>query len=86
VRRIIELSGADESLIGSSPTDQAHDRHAYFARLREGRGARLARRQRAFEQGIERTVAWYRENEVVVASDPRQVPTASTTSDSTGPR
>jgi dTDP-glucose 4,6-dehydratase len=61
VRRIIELCGRDESLIGFVGDRLGHDRRYSLGSERTeglGWGARVD-----FDQGIERTVAWYRENE-----------------------
>jgi dTDP-glucose 4,6-dehydratase len=61
VRRIIELCGRDESLIGFVGDRLGHDRRYSLGSERTeglGWGARVD-----FDEGIERTVAWYRENE-----------------------
>jgi dTDP-glucose 4,6-dehydratase len=61
VRRILELTGRDESLIEYVPDRPGHDRRYSLSseRLR-GLGWRS---EVGFPDGIERTVAWYRENE-----------------------
>ena len=62
VRRILELTGRDESLIDHVGDRLGHDRRYSLGseRLRSELGweARVG-----FEEGIERTVAWYRDNE-----------------------
>ncbi len=61
VRRIVELCGRDESLIGFVGDRLGHDRRYSLGSERTeglGWGAGVD-----FDQGIERTVAWYRENE-----------------------
>ena len=62
VRRVIELTGADESLIEHVTDRPGHDRRYSLAsdRLREELGweARVH-----FDEGLERTVDWYRDNE-----------------------
>ncbi|HLH65122.1 MAG TPA: dTDP-glucose 4,6-dehydratase [Solirubrobacteraceae bacterium] len=60
VRRIIELTGADESLIEHVPDRPGHDRRYSLSsdKLRAlGWGAQVR-----FDEGLERTVRWYREN------------------------
>ncbi len=61
VRRILELTGRDESLIEYVTDRPGHDRRYSLAsdKVRElGWEARTH-----FEEGLERTVAWYRDNE-----------------------
>ncbi len=61
VRRILELCGRDESLIEHVEDRLGHDRRYSLAsdRVRElGWEAQVG-----FDEGIERTVAWYRDNE-----------------------
>jgi dTDP-glucose 4,6-dehydratase len=61
VRRIIELCGADESLIEFVTDRPGHDRRYSLA---SDKVAALGWRAGThFEQGIERTVGWYRDNE-----------------------
>jgi dTDP-glucose 4,6-dehydratase len=61
VRRILELTGHDESLIGYVTDRPGHDRRYSLASDKtEALGWRAAV---GFDEGIERTVAWYRENE-----------------------
>ncbi|HEX2703690.1 MAG TPA: GDP-mannose 4,6-dehydratase, partial [Solirubrobacteraceae bacterium] len=60
VRRIIELSGADESLIEFVTDRPGHDRR--YSLASEKVAALGWRAGTRFEQGIERTVAWYRDN------------------------
>ena len=60
VRRILELTGGDESLIEHVTDRPGHDRRYSLscAKLQElGWRARVR-----FEEGLERTVAWYRDN------------------------
>jgi dTDP-glucose 4,6-dehydratase len=60
VRRILTLTGGDDSLIEYVTDRPGHDRRYSLssAKLRElGWSARVR-----FEEGLERTVAWYREN------------------------
>jgi dTDP-glucose 4,6-dehydratase len=60
VRRIIELTGADESLIEYVTDRPGHDRRYSLGseKIRElGWEARVR-----FDEGLEQTVAWYREN------------------------
>jgi dTDP-glucose 4,6-dehydratase len=61
VRRILELTGRDESLIEHVTDRPGHDRRYSLSseRLR-GLGWEA---EVGFDQGIERTVSWYRENE-----------------------
>jgi dTDP-glucose 4,6-dehydratase len=61
VRRIIELCGADGSLIEFVTDRPGHDRR--YSLSSEKVAALGWRAGTRFEQGIERTVAWYRENE-----------------------
>jgi dTDP-glucose 4,6-dehydratase len=61
VRRILELTGRDESLIEFVPDRPGHDRRYSLASPRlEGLGWQPRAR---FEDGIARTVEWYRRNE-----------------------
>ena len=62
VRRVIELTGADESLIEHVTDRPGHDRRYSLAsdKLREELGWEA---QVHFAEGLERTVSWYRENE-----------------------
>jgi dTDP-glucose 4,6-dehydratase len=61
VRRILELTGRDESLITHVGDRLGHDRRYSLGSERtKALGWRAAV---GFEEGIERTVAWYRENE-----------------------
>ncbi len=63
VRRILELTGRDESLIEHVPDRPGHDRRYSLGseKLRAELGWEPAV---SFSEGIERTVAWYRDNEV----------------------
>jgi dTDP-glucose 4,6-dehydratase len=61
IRRILSLTGADESLIRFVEDRLGHDRRYSLASARTealGWKARVG-----FDEGIERTVAWYRDNE-----------------------
>ncbi len=60
VRRIIELCGADESLISFVADRPGHDRR-YSLGSEKVRALGWSAATR-FDEGIERTVAWYREN------------------------
>ncbi|MQA73082.1 MAG: dTDP-glucose 4,6-dehydratase [Solirubrobacterales bacterium] len=61
IQRILELTGRDESLISYVDDRLGHDRrYSLSAAKTEGLGWEAAVR---FEDGIERTVEWYRENE-----------------------
>ena len=60
VRRILALCGRDESLIEFVPDRPGHDRR-YSLSSDKVRGLGWAPETR-FEDGLERTVAWYREN------------------------
>ncbi len=61
VRRIVELTGADESLITFVKDRPGHDRRYSLSSAKtEALGWRA---QVGFDEGIERAVAWYRENE-----------------------
>jgi dTDP-glucose 4,6-dehydratase len=61
VRKVLELTGRDESLIEHVTDRPGHDRRYSLASSKlEELGWRA---QTGFEQGIERTVAWYRDNE-----------------------
>jgi len=61
VKRILEMTGRDESLIDYVDDRLGHDRRYSLGSARtEGLGWKAAV---GFEEGIERTVAWYRDNE-----------------------
>ncbi len=61
VRRILELCGRDDSLIRFVDDRPGHDRRYSLSAARtEGLGWRA---EVGFDEGIERTVGWYRENE-----------------------
>jgi dTDP-glucose 4,6-dehydratase len=61
VRRILDLCGRDESLIEHVEDRPGHDRrYSLSAERTEALGWRATV---GFDEGIERTVAWYRENE-----------------------
>jgi dTDP-glucose 4,6-dehydratase len=61
VRRILELTGRDESLIETVTDRPGHDRrYSLDSGKLEGLGWRAAV---SFEEGLEATVAWYRDNE-----------------------
>jgi dTDP-glucose 4,6-dehydratase len=61
VRRILELTGADESLIEHVTDRPGHDRRYSLSSDKvRALGWEPAVR---FEEGIERTVEWYRDNE-----------------------
>ena len=61
VRRILELTGRDESLIEYVTDRPGHDRRYSLASEKvEGLGWSAAV---GFDEGLERTVAWYRDNE-----------------------
>jgi dTDP-glucose 4,6-dehydratase len=62
VRRVIELTGADEALIEHIADRPGHDRRYSLssAKLQEETGWEA---QVHFAEGLERTVAWYRDNE-----------------------
>jgi dTDP-glucose 4,6-dehydratase len=60
VRRIIALTGADEDLLEHVPDRPGHDRR-YSLSSDRIRGLGWEPRVR-FEEGLERTVAWYRQN------------------------
>ena len=62
VRRLIELTGADESLIEHVTDRPGHDRRYSLGseKIREQLGWEPAVR---FAEGLERTVDWYRDNE-----------------------
>ena len=61
VKRILELTGRDESLITYVKDRPGHDvRYSLSADKTQGLGWEAAVR---FDEGIERTVQWYRENE-----------------------
>jgi dTDP-glucose 4,6-dehydratase len=61
VRRILELTGRDESLISYVTDRLGHDRrYSLSAAKTETLGWKAAV---GFDEGIERTVEWYRENE-----------------------
>jgi dTDP-glucose 4,6-dehydratase len=61
VKRILELTGRDESLIEYVTDRPGHDRRYSLSSGRLGELGWEA--QTTFEQGIERTVDWYRDNE-----------------------
>jgi dTDP-glucose 4,6-dehydratase len=61
VRRILELTGRDESLIEYVPDRPGHDRR-YSLRSDRIRGLGW-RPEIGFDEGLERTVQWFRENE-----------------------
>ena len=61
VRRIIELCGADQSLIEFVTDRPGHDRR--YSLASEKVAALGWRADTRFEQGIERTVGWYRDND-----------------------
>jgi dTDP-glucose 4,6-dehydratase len=62
VRRVIELAGADESLIEHVRDRPGHDRRYSLGseKIREELGWEP---QVRFDEGLERTFRWYRENE-----------------------
>ncbi len=62
VRRVLELTGAGESLIEHVADRPGHDRRYSLSseKIRTGLGWEA---QVRFEEGLERTVDWYRENE-----------------------
>ena len=61
VRRILELSGRDESLINYVTDRPGHDRrYSLSAEKTEGLGWKA---EVGFDEGIERVVSWYRDNE-----------------------
>jgi dTDP-glucose 4,6-dehydratase len=61
VKRILELAGRDESLIEHVRDRPGHDRRYSLSSERvRGLGWEAST---SFEDGIERTVGWYRENE-----------------------
>jgi len=60
VRRILELTGRDESLIEYVPDRPGHDRR-YSLGSEKVRALGFSAQVR-FPEGLERTVAWYREN------------------------
>lgn len=61
VKRILELTGRDESLITYVDDRLGHDvRYSLSSDRTEGLGWKAAV---SFDEGIERTVAWYRDNE-----------------------
>jgi len=60
VRRILDLTGADESLITTVEDRLGHDvRYSLASTKTEGLGWKAAV---GFDEGIERTVSWYRDN------------------------
>ena len=74
VKRILELTGRDESLIEYVTDRPGHDRR-YSLSLREGSRPRLGAAALRFDEGLERTVDWYRDNEWWWGPDPlRRVP------------
>ena len=62
VRRILELTGRDESLIEYVTDRPGHDRRYSLASDEDPRRSAGSRRSR-FDEGLERTVDWYRDNE-----------------------
>jgi dTDP-glucose 4,6-dehydratase len=62
VRRVIELTGAEESLVEHVTDRPGHDRRYSLAsdKIREQLGWQA---QVRFAEGLERTVDWYRGNE-----------------------
>ena len=62
IRRVLSLTGADESLIAHVTDRPGHDRRYSLAsdKLRDELGWQP---QVRFDEGIERTVQWYRDNE-----------------------
>jgi dTDP-glucose 4,6-dehydratase len=60
VRRILQLTGADESLIEYVTDRPGHDRR--YSLSSEKLGALGWRAQTRFADGLERTVEWYRDN------------------------
>jgi dTDP-glucose 4,6-dehydratase len=61
VRRILELTGRDESLIAYVTDRLGHDRRYSLSSAKtEGLGWKASV---GFDEGIERTVSWYRDNE-----------------------
>jgi dTDP-glucose 4,6-dehydratase len=61
VRRILELTGRDESLISYVTDRLGHDRRYSLSSTKtEGLGWRASV---GFDEGIDRTVSWYRDNE-----------------------
>jgi dTDP-glucose 4,6-dehydratase len=61
VRRVLELTGRDESLIEYVTDRLGHDRrYSLSAERTQGLGWKAAV---GFDEGIERTVSWYRDNE-----------------------
>ncbi len=61
IKRILELTGRDESLITYVSDRLGHDRrYSLSAERTQGLGWKAAV---DFDEGIERTVAWYRDNE-----------------------
>jgi dTDP-glucose 4,6-dehydratase len=62
VRRILELTGADESLVEHVTDRPGHDRRYSLSsdKVREELGWEAKVR---FDEGLRRTVDWYRENE-----------------------
>jgi dTDP-glucose 4,6-dehydratase len=61
VRRILELTGRDESLIEFVADRLGHDRR--YSLASDKVGALGWRAQVSFAEGLERTVEWYRDNE-----------------------
>jgi dTDP-glucose 4,6-dehydratase len=60
VRRVLDLTGRDESLIEYVPDRPGHDRR-YSLGCEKLRGLGWEPRMR-FDEGLEQTVAWYRDN------------------------
>jgi len=61
VKRIVELTGADESIITYVTDRPGHDRR-YSLSSDKVRALGWQPRMRFFEQGLEETVSWYRDN------------------------
>jgi dTDP-glucose 4,6-dehydratase len=61
VKRIVELTGADESIITYVTDRPGHDRR-YSLSSDKIRALGWEPRMRFFEQGLEETVTWYRDN------------------------
>ncbi|HWD85863.1 MAG TPA: dTDP-glucose 4,6-dehydratase [Solirubrobacteraceae bacterium] len=61
IRRVIELTGADPSLVEHVADRPGHDRR--YSLSSEKLGGLGWRAETRFEEGVERTVRWYRDNE-----------------------
>ncbi len=73
VKRILELTGADESLIEYVTDRPGHDRR--YSLSSEKLEASAGRRRCVSRRGSQRTVEWYRDNALVVGADPlRRLP------------